>query len=132
MTTMITRRRQLAVVVARLATATLVSVTAISVTPATAIIPKAGAAESYGAIAYSANGSWGRSYAYPTRAAAEATAVKHCGYSDCKVLTTFTQCGAVAAKDHDYKGGIGTDLSAAMKDALGKLAGGYIDTWACN
>ncbi|MCV7076113.1 DUF4189 domain-containing protein [Mycobacterium szulgai] len=127
MTTMITRRRRLAVVVARLAI-----VTAIILTLAPAMVPTAQAAESYGAIAYSANGSWGRSYAYPTRAAAEATAVKHCGYSDCKVLTTFTQCGAVAAKDHDYKGGVGTDLSAAMKDALSKLAGGYIDTWACN
>lgn len=128
MTTMITRRRRLAVVVARLATVTAVTLTAL-VWP---LVPRASAADSYGAIAYSTNGSWGRSYAYPTKAAAEATAIKHCGYSDCKVLTTFTQCGAVAAKDHDYKGGVGADLSAAMKDALSKLAGGYIDTWACN
>jgi hypothetical protein len=99
---------------------------------AVALAPSAAAADSYGAIAYSDNGSWGRSHAYPTKAAAEATAVKSCAYPDCKVLTTFTACGAVAAKDHEYKGGIGPDLSAAMKDALSKLPGGYIDTWACN
>ncbi|MDP7733387.1 DUF4189 domain-containing protein [Mycobacterium paragordonae] len=118
-----TRRRRIAVAAASVATAA-----AVAVAPA----PTAAAADSYGAIAYSANGSWGRSHAYPTKAAAEATAVKSCAYPDCKVLTTFTACGAVAAKDHEYQGGVGPDLSAAMKDALGKLPGGYIDTWACN
>ncbi|WP_031734773.1 DUF4189 domain-containing protein, partial [Mycobacterium tuberculosis] len=92
----------------------------------------ANAADVYGAIAYSGNGSWGRSWDYPTRAAAEATAVKSCGYSDCKVLTSFTACGAVAANDRAYQGGVGPTLAAAMKDALTKLGGGYIDTWACN
>lgn len=62
----------------------------------------------------------------------EATAVKSCGYSDCKVLTSFTACGAVAANDRAYQGGVGPTLAAAMKDALTKLGGGYIDTWACN
>lgn len=123
MTTKTTRRRRLANAVARVAAAAAVTV---------ALAPSAGAADTYGAIAYSANGSWGRSHAYPTKAAAEATAVKSCGYSDCKVLTTFTACGAVAAKDREYQGGTGPDLSAAMKDALSKLSGGYIDTWACN
>lgn len=123
MTTMTTRQRRIAVAVARCAAAAAMAVT---------LAPVADAAESYGAIAYSDNGSWGRSSGYPTTAAAEATAVKSCGHSDCKVLTTFTACGAVAAKDGDYKGGVGDDLSAAMKDALAKLDGGYIDTWACN
>ncbi|OBK23425.1 DUF4189 domain-containing protein [Mycobacterium asiaticum] len=123
MTTKTTRRRRLANAVARVAAAAAVTV---------ALAPTAEAADTYGAIAYSANGSWGRSHAYPTKAAAEATAVKSCGYSDCKVLTTFTACGAVAAKDREYQGGTGPDLSAAMKDALSKLSGGYIDTWACN
>lgn len=118
-----TRRQRLAVAAVRVATAAALAV---------ALAPTAAAADSYGAIAYSGNGSWGRSHAYPTKAAAEATAVKSCGYPDCKVLTTFTGCGAVAAKDHDYKGGVGPDLSAAMKDALSKLPGSYIDTWACN
>ncbi|OBJ49805.1 DUF4189 domain-containing protein [Mycobacterium asiaticum] len=123
MTTKTTRRRRLASAVARVAAAAAVTV---------ALAPTAQGADTYGAIAYSANGSWGRSHAYPTKAAAEATAVKSCGYSDCKVLTTFTACGAVAAKDREYQGGTGPDLSAAMKDALSKLSGGYIDTWACN
>ncbi|MDP7705430.1 DUF4189 domain-containing protein [Mycobacterium sp. TY815] len=117
------RRRRLAVAAAHVAAAAALAIT---------LAPTAAAADSYGAIAYSANGSWGRSHAYPTKAAAEATAVKSCAYPDCKVLTTFTACGAVAAKDHEYKGGTGADLSAAMKDALSKLPGGYIDTWACN
>lgn len=123
MTTMVARRRRFAVTVARLA---------VVIATTAALAPTAHAADSYGAIAYSSNGSWGRSWSYPTKAAAEATAVKSCGYSDCKVLTTFTACGAVAAKDRDYRGGVGANLSAAMKDALSKLQGGYIDTWACN
>ncbi|OSC41048.1 DUF4189 domain-containing protein [Mycobacterium decipiens] len=123
MTTMITRRRRFAVAVASVATATAMTV---------ALAPAADAADVYGAIAYSGNGSWGRSWDYPTRAAAEATAVKSCGYSDCKVLTSFTACGAVAADGKAYQGGVGPDLAAAMKDALTKLGGGYIDTWACN
>ena len=123
MTTMTTRRQRIATAVAHVAAAAAMTV---------ALAPTAEAADSYGAIAYSPNGSWGRSHAYPTKAAAEATAVKSCGSADCKVLTTFTACGAVAAKDHEYQGGIGPDLSAAMKDALSKLSGGYIDTWACN
>lgn len=124
MTTMITLRRRFAVAVAGVATA---AATTVTLAPA-----PANAADVYGAIAYSGNGSWGRSWDYPTRAAAEATAVKSCGYSDCKVLTSFTACGAVAAKDRAYQGGVGPTLAAAMKDALTKLGGGYIDTWACN
>ncbi|KZS81515.1 hypothetical protein A4G29_06430 [Mycobacterium kansasii] len=132
MTMMVPHRRRFAVTVVRLAVVT-ATIAAIATTAATvAPAPAARATDSYGAIAYSSNGSWGRSWAYPTKAAAEATAVKSCGYSDCKVLTSFTACGAVAAKDRDYKGGTGANLSAAMKDALSKLDGGYIDTWACN
>ncbi|ACC42560.1 DUF4189 domain-containing protein [Mycobacterium marinum] len=117
------RRRRLAVAVASVATATATTLT---------LAPVADAADQYGAIAYSGDGSWGRASHYPTRAAAEATAVKLCGYSDCKVLTTFTACGAVAADGKTFEGGVGPTLSAAMKDALSKLGGGYIDTWACN
>ena len=119
MTTRITRSRRLAVAAGG---------AAITV----ALAPAGHAADSYGAIAYSPNGTWGRSHAYPTKAAAEATAIKSCGSSECKVKITFTACGAVAVKDKDYQGGTGADLSAAMKDALSKVPGGYIDTWACN
>lgn len=68
MTTMITLRRRFAVAVAGVATA---AATTVTLAPA-----PANAADVYGAIAYSGNGSWGRSWDYPTRAAAEATAVK--------------------------------------------------------
>lgn len=102
MTTMITLRRRFAVAVAGVATA---AATTVTLAPA-----PANAADVYGAIAYSGNGSWGRSWDYPTRAAAEATAVKSCGYSDCKVLTSFTACGAVAANDRSIPGRSWTHL----------------------
>ncbi len=121
--TMISRRRRSAGTVASVAAAAAVLL---------ALAPVAGADGEYGAIAYSSNGSWGRAWDYPTRAAAEATAVKSCAYSDGKVLTSFTDCGAVAANGKAFQGGVGPTLSAAMKDALTKLGGGYIDTWACN
>lgn len=124
MTTTIFRRRRLAI-------PHLASI-AVAMALAVALAPTAEAADPHGAIAYANDGSWGRSKGYPTKAAAEATAVKSCGHSDCKVLTSFTACGAVAKNDQDYKGGTGPDLSAAMKDALSKVTGGYIDTWECN
>ncbi|GAB3031162.1 DUF4189 domain-containing protein [Mycobacterium bourgelatii] len=133
MTTMIIRRARRAstrlVQSARLAFITAVAaVTATTVTPA----PAAQAADSHGAIAYSGDGSWGRSKGYPTKAAAEATAVKSCGHSDCKVVVSFTACGAVAKNDRETKGAEGPDLSSAMKAALSKVPGGYIDVWECN
>jgi Domain of unknown function (DUF4189) len=118
---MMTRRRRYTVAVG--ATAAALSV---------ALAPGAGAADQYGAIAYSSNGSWGRAWDYPTRPAAEATSVKNCAYPDCKVLTSFTDCGAVATNGRSFQGGVGATLAAAMKDALTKLGGGSIDTWACN
>ncbi len=86
----------------------------------------------WGAIAYAYSSAWGRAQDYPTKPAAEAAAVGFCGYSDCKVLTSFTNCGAVAANGFVRQGGFGPTLSAAMSDALTKLHGGWIDTWACN
>ena len=121
--TMMLHRRRFSVTVASVATAAAMAV---------ALAPAAGAADEYGAIAYSGNGSWGRAWDYPTRPAAEATAVQSCAYSDCKVLTSFTDCGAVAANGRAFQEGMGATLSVAMKDALNKLGGGYIDTWACN
>jgi Domain of unknown function (DUF4189) len=121
--TMITHRRRFTVAIASMATAAAITV---------ALAPAADAADQYGSIAYSGNGSWGRAWDYPTPAAAQATAVKSCGYSDCTPLTTFTGCGAVAYNGKTYQGGHGDTLSAAMNSALTQLGGGYIDTWACN
>jgi hypothetical protein len=120
---MITRRRRFTLAVAGMATTAAISV---------ALAPAAGAADQHGAIAYSSNGSWGRAWDYPTRPAADATAVKNCAYTDCKVLTSFTDCGAVATNGRSFQGGVGPTLASAMRDALTKLGGGSIDTWACN
>jgi Domain of unknown function (DUF4189) len=119
---MIAQRRRFTVAVASMATAA----------ATIALAPAASAADEWGAIAYSGNGSWGRAWDYPTSAAAQATAVNSCGYRDCKALTTFTGCGAVAYNGKAYQGGHGETLSAAMNSAISQLGGGYIDTWACN
>ena len=98
-----------------------------------ATIPAAYAATQYGAIAYSSNGSWGRSVNYPSQDAANMTAVAACGYTDCKVLAQFTACGAVASNGRKFQGGVGPTLAAAQADAIAKLGGnGTIDSWGCN
>ena len=117
--TMSTCRRRLAV-----------AVTAVAL--AVALAPEAGADGTWGAIAYAHSGAWGRAQDYPTVNAAQATAVNSCGYSDCRVLVTFSGCGAVAANGFRYQGGMGDTLAAAMQDARRKLHGGWIDSWACN
>jgi hypothetical protein len=111
-----------------MAVASVATATAITIAPT----PTAHAAGLWGAIAYAYSGAWGRAQDYPSKPAAEATAVGFCGYSDCKVLTSFTGCGAVAANGFVRQGGFGPTLSAAMSDALIKIGGGWIDTWACN
>jgi Domain of unknown function (DUF4189) len=122
--TVITHRRRLAVAIASAAAATVVTVAA---------APLAEASDVWGSIAYSGNGSfWGRALDYPTQAAAEAAAVKVCGYSDCSPFSSFFHCGAVALNASRPYGGTGITLSAAMKDALSRAGGGYIDTWGCN
>ncbi|BBZ15176.1 hypothetical protein MBRA_53710 (plasmid) [Mycobacterium branderi] len=100
-----------------------------TITPAS---PAAHAAIYYGAIAYSSNGSWGRTADWETRQAAEQLAVGACGYTDCKVLSSFTGCGAVANDGRYYQGGVGPTITAAMADAKSRLPGSWIDTWICN
>ena len=97
---------------------------------------EADAALYYGAIAYSPNGSAGTAYNYPSRGEAEAVAEAICGYSNCKTLTSFTGCGAVAESATQYVGGSGPTLFTAQQSALLRLASrsgpGVIDAWACN
>jgi hypothetical protein len=121
--TMSTHRRRLAVAVAAMTTVVATTV---------ALAPVAGAGGGWGAIAYAHSGAWGRSWDYPTADSAQATAVNSCGYSDCRVLTTFTGCGAVAANGFRFQGGNGPTLGAAMSDARARLGGGWIDSWVCN
>lgn len=96
------------------------------------VAPSAQAATYYGAIAYSGNGSYGTAQDYPTRATAESTAVIWCGYTDCSVLASFSQCGAVATDGRQLYGGTGPTLAAAQSKALSNLGGGWIDSWICN
>lgn len=121
--TMSTYRRHFAMAVAAMTTAIATTV---------ALAPASSADERVGAIAYALSGAWGRAQNYPTAAAASAAALNACGYSDCRVLVTFTGCGAVAANGFVRQGGFGPNLNAAMQDALHKIGGGWIDSWACN
>lgn len=115
--------RRAAILAAGLATAATIS---------TVGIPQAEAALYYGAIAYAPNGAGASVWDYPSRADAEQTALNYCGYSSCKVLSSFKDCGAVAATSTQLQGGYGPTLSAAILDAKSRLPGSYIDSWACN
>ncbi|MCV7194789.1 DUF4189 domain-containing protein [Mycolicibacterium brumae] len=97
------------------------------------LAPTASAASGFGAIAYAPNGASGWAVRYGNRGAAEQTARNYCGYTDCKVLTSFVGgCGAVAYNGFTYQGGGGATLAEAQNDAMGRLGGGWIDSWACN
>lgn len=97
------------------------------------VAPAAHAATYYGAIAYSGTtGSGGRAWDHPTRASANNAALSYCGYTDCKVLVSFTDCGAVAENGRSLQGGYGPNLAAAMNDAMSRLPGSWILSWACN
>jgi hypothetical protein len=118
------RRRATAAAIAIAAGASMSTLTA----------PGANAALYYGAIAMAPNGAGGSTWGYPSRADAEGDALATCGYTSCKVLSSFTECGAVAANSTRYQGGVGPTLALAQLDALTKLKGGagYIEYWACN
>ena len=95
-------------------------------------VPNANAALYYGAIAYADNGAGASTWNYPTRRDAETAAVDYCGYSSCDVLSSFSECGAVAFDGNRLYGGTGPTLTLAQLDALTNLGGGWIDSWACN
>ena len=94
--------------------------------------PAAGADGRWGAIAYTSVRLVGAFAELPDRGGGAANRAQLCGYSDCQVLVTFTACGAVAANGFVRAGGYGNNLDAAMQDALNKVGGGWIDSWACN
>ncbi|KAA0093662.1 DUF4189 domain-containing protein [Mycolicibacterium sp. P1-18] len=96
------------------------------------VAPPAEAALSYGAIAYAPNGAVGAASNFSSRREAEQTAMDWCGWSDCKVLVTFTGCGAVAENDVKFQGGNGPILVLAEGDALSRIGSGWIDSWVCN
>jgi hypothetical protein len=90
------------------------------------------AAAGWGAIAYSSNGANGQAWDYPTASQAGQAAINYCGYTDCKVLSQFTGCGAVATNGAAFQGGVGSTLAGAEARAIKLLGGGWIDSWACN
>jgi hypothetical protein len=119
-------QRRAAVVVSSMA-----AVTAISA----ALAPAVGADSSLGALAISdAHRVIGRALHYSMKEAAEAGAISACGFSDCKVLVTFADCGAIAENPTKYAGGYGPTLTAAEAAAVANLGGGSgtIDGWGCN
>lgn len=86
----------------------------------------------YGAIAYSPNGAWGKLLHARTQSRAEIGALEQCGLDTCKVLSSFTRCGAVAYNGSRFQGGTGFTRPAAEQDALNDLVGGWIVNWGCN
>jgi len=93
----------------------------------------------YGAIAYSqSTGSYGFSYDYDSRAAAEAQARENCDDRGCTVVLWFVNaCGALATGNgHAYGTGWassrGEAESIAMSNCKDEASGGCsISCWAC-
>lgn len=115
-------------------TAALAVTAALAAASATALAapPAANAALYYGAIAYAKNGAGASTWGYPSRSNAEQEALSYCGYSSCKVLSSFTDCGAVVFDGSTLQGGYGRTLTAAIADAKSLLPNSYVDSWACN
>jgi hypothetical protein len=86
----------------------------------------------YGAIAYSHNGASGIARRQLSKLAAQQLAMQRCGTPTCTVVTTFTQCGAVAHDGARYHGGLGLSRTAAETHAISRLGSGWIVDWACN
>jgi hypothetical protein len=74
----------------------------------------------------------GKAWRHLSRAQAKQRALELCGVDACKVVTTFTRCGAVAHNGATYHGGAGTTRSVAETNAMNKLGGGWVITSACN
>lgn len=97
-----------------------------------AAAPAANAEVYFGAIAVSSNGAVGRTWDYPSAAAARSAALSYCGWGDCKVLASFANgCGAVAQTAYRFQGGTGRSLWAAQRSAISLSGGGSIMTWVC-
>ncbi|MEE3754823.1 DUF4189 domain-containing protein [Mycobacterium intracellulare] len=86
----------------------------------------------YGAIAYAPNGAVGKAWRWRTRSQAENAAMDKCGVANCEVLSWFTRCGALANDGSASAGGVGPTRSMAENDAITRLGGGRVLTWACN
>jgi Domain of unknown function (DUF4189) len=92
-------------------------------------------ADNWGAIAYEdADGHWGLSYNYATRAEAERIALSECGTRGCKIAIWFkNSCGAVAQSATYWGVGEGNSRREAEKEALSSCGqrSCEIVAWAC-
>nr|VTP03929.1 hypothetical protein BIN_B_05311 [Mycobacterium riyadhense] len=133
-----TLRRQAALALATLTAAAAMAVTLSAPAGATGngalpALPPLPQAIRYGAIAVAPNtGAVGKSWRHRTRADAQYAALRKCGVTSCKVLSSFTRCGAVAHDGSNHQGGTGPTRARAENDAIARLGGGWIVTWACN
>ena len=86
---------------------------------ATAALPAAALADSFGAIAYSPDtGANGWSHDYPSRRGAERAAQDNCDADDCRIAIWFKNaCGAVAVGSN---GGWGSDWGGDRRRAQSK------------
>ncbi|MFM9376505.1 DUF4189 domain-containing protein [Gordonia sp. VNK21] len=87
----------------------------------------------YGALALSpSTGATGRAWDYPSESQAANAAQGACGYTDCRVVTTFVNgCGAIASSPSYWGYGRAPDLWTAQSYALSAAGGGYIYDWVC-
>lgn len=90
-------------------------------------------ATSWGAIAVAPDGSIGKAWDYRWRSDAEGAALSSCGSPYCRVLTSFSNCGAVA---HSWgagmhNGGNGPDKASA-ESAASVYTDSYIIASVCN
>ncbi|MFB7723106.1 DUF4189 domain-containing protein [Nocardia sp. NPDC056100] len=98
-----------------------------------AVLPTANATTYYGAIAVSSDGSIGKAWDYPWSSDARNAALSSCGRSDCSVLASFSDCGAVGYSPGAgmYNGGTGSTRSVAESNAR-RYTDSYIVASVCN
>lgn len=95
-------------------------------------LPPWGPTKKFGAIAVAHDGSMGQGLRKQSKARAEERALQLCGADTCKVVVSFTLCGAVAHDGAVYHGGAGHNRSVAENDAVARLGGGWVVHTACN
>ncbi|OBK26832.1 hypothetical protein A5634_24420 [Mycobacterium asiaticum] len=86
----------------------------------------------YGAFAYSNDGASGTARRQKNRSLAERLALERCGVDSCRIVSSYTQCGAVAHDGATYHGGYGPTRQAAEQHAVANLGGGWPVIWACH
>lgn len=136
------QRRRVALVLASLVAATALAFTLIH--PVAAHTPKATTNKSstelptrwpptyFGAIAVAHDGSMGKAWRHINKAAAKQRAMELCGIETCRVVTVFTDCGAVAHNGDTYHGGHGTTRQAAERHAVANIGGGWVIDSLCH